>query len=693
MIADNRDDFLRGVTALAQGEPAACLVRGRATGHRGKLAFLFSGQGSQRLGMGRQLYEEFPVFAHALDEVCAHLDPRMDRPLREVVFAAEGSAEAALVDQTLFAQTGVFALEVALFRLVEHWGLRPDYLIGHSIGELAAAHVAGVLSLADAAVLVAARGRLMQALPAGQENGRGAMVSLQASEDEVLALVAGQADRVSVAALNGPHATVISGDEGAVTEIAKALGERGRKTTRLRVSHAFHSPHMEPMLAEFGRVAKKLSFAPPMIPIVSNLTGQLAAAEWLCTPEYWVRHTREAVRFADGIGCLDDQGVTTYLDLGPDGVLAAMARDCLPVSAGVGGNNTEQTNAGQTSACVPLLRRNKPEAEALITAVVQIHVRGVVVDWNAVFAGRDARRVELPTYAFQRQRFWLDTPTTGSRDRSAPHLAGHPHPVGEDVQTKPRTPYPPTVLDTAAAEPGEPAESGELPLRRLAELAEAEQELVLLELVRTNVALILGHLTPEAVDIDRSFKELGFDSLTAVELRDRLAVATELRLEPALLYSYPTPVVLVGYLCKRVLGAGEEVVVPARVSGVCDESIAIVGMGCRYPGGVVSPEDLWELVAAGGDAVGEMPVDRGWDVERFYDADPGRSGKSYVRSGGFLYDADVFDRVFFGISPREACGDGSAAAVVVGGVRGRWWSGLVLIRCRCGVVRPGCLWV
>ncbi|MGW2511605.1 type I polyketide synthase [Streptomyces scopuliridis] len=401
-LATTRTAFEHRAVLLATtdtGDGAPVEVARGGSG-RGALAVLFSGQGSQRLGMGRELYARFPVFAEALDAVLAQLDGELDRPLRGVIWGDDADA----LNDTGFTQPALFAVEVALYRLVRSWGVKPDFLAGHSVGEITAAHVAGVFSLEDACRLVAARARLMRELPAG-----GAMVAVRATEDEITPLLTG---RVSVAAVNGPDAVVVSGDETAVLDLAARLAAEGRKTSRLPVSHAFHSPLMEPMLDAFRAVVEGLALQEPAVPVVSNLTGEVATAGELTDPGYWVRHVREAVRFGDGVRTLAGRGVRTFLELGPDAVLSALVPESVQDPA---------------VTALPVLRKDRPEETAAVTALAGLYTRGVAVDWTGLFAGTGARRVELPTYAFQNERYW-PTVRAVSGDASGLGLvaAGHP---------------------------------------------------------------------------------------------------------------------------------------------------------------------------------------------------------------------------------------------------------------------------
>ncbi|GAA1853532.1 type I polyketide synthase [Myceligenerans crystallogenes] len=518
-VGQDRSALLDALAEIARGDTAVTEAR------PGRTAFVFTGQGSQRLGMGRELYGSEPVFASAFDDVCRHLDPALGRSLREVLFAGDaadgpvtpgGSSgdaaggpagvdggpgevsgdSAAALDQTVFAQAALFAVETALFRLVESFGVRPDFLLGHSIGEVTAAHAAGVLDLADACALVAARGRLMQSAPAG-----GAMVAIEAAEEDVVAtLVPG----AGIAAVNGPAAVVVSGDDAAAEQIAQVWRDRGHRVKRLSVSHAFHSAHMDGILAEFEETISGLTFREPSIPVVSNVTGEVATE--LTVPAYWSRQIRSAVRFHDGVETLRVAGVVRYLELGPDAVLSAL----LPGTAAAA------------------LRARRPERTALLTALGTLHADGLDLDWRRLAAGP---AVELPTYPFQTRRYWLE-PTRAGSAPAGPALPGEPEPGAGD-------------------ETGGPGTSSDLPLTdRLRDLSPQERGPEVLDLVLRQVSHVLGGM---AAAPDRPFRDLGLDSLTAVDLRNRLAAAARTPLPATLVWDHPTPEALAARLLELVL--------------------------------------------------------------------------------------------------------------------------------------------
>ncbi|MGH8570958.1 MAG: type I polyketide synthase, partial [Gammaproteobacteria bacterium] len=366
--------------AFAAEGTTAGLVQGKVNQAPPPVAFLFTGQGAQYAGMGRELYETQPGFRRDLD-LCDGLSKRhLERPLLEVLYAADGA-----LDATAYTQPALFALEYCLGRLWMSWGVVPDVLMGHSLGEYVAACLAGVFSLEDAIRLIAARARLMQQLP-----DDGAMVAVFASEAEVRSALWVLASDLEVAAINGPEHVVVSGRRAALDRVVEHFARQGVETRALKVSQAFHSALVEPMLEELERVAVGVSFSPPQLDIVSNVTGGLAGAE-LAEPGYWRRHARQPVRFCDGMRTLEEQGVGVFLEVGPHPVLLGMGRRCVSRLA---------------LTWLPSLRRGQRDWQAMLDTLAAVYVRGVPVDWRGFDAGYGRRKVRLPTYPFQRQRYW-----------------------------------------------------------------------------------------------------------------------------------------------------------------------------------------------------------------------------------------------------------------------------------------------
>lgn len=482
LVGSDRHGLTTGLARLAAGDPDA--VAGRAK-PLGKTVFVFPGQGSQWLGMGRQLHDRWPVFADAFDAAVVALNRHTRADVRDVIWGDS----AQLLGNTEYAQPALFSIGVALTALLRSWGIEPDLVMGHSVGEITAAHVADVLTLEDAARLVAARGRLMADLPAG-----GVMVAIAAGVEAVAPLLSPD---VAIAAVNAEDSVVVSGAEGPVHALADGFAQQGSRVHRLAVSHAFHSALMEPMMDEFSHLIAGITPHEPRITLVSNMTGQLAEPGY-GSAAYWVEHVRRPVRFVDGVRLAESLGAGVFVEVGPAaGLSAAIGRSL----------------RDEDAAAVAMLTQDRREVEDILDAAGELFCQGTHVVWPAVLSGLAARRVGLPTYGFARQRFWLDS------DGEAPAPVSRAAGLAEELRTLPPE----------------------------------EQHRRLLELVCAHAATVLGHSSGRDIVVDRAFQDFGFESLTGVELRNRLKSATGLALSRTLIFDFPTPSALAAHLRQRLL--------------------------------------------------------------------------------------------------------------------------------------------
>ena len=566
VIGSNQQQLQDKLLQYKLGEEVAGICSGELPNNKTtpKIAFLFTGQGSQYLNMGRQLYQQAPVFRQALDQCDSILSAELEHSLLEVIYPAAGNSSQNLLDQTAYTQPALFAVEYALFQLWRSWGIKPDAVMGHSVGEYVAATVAGVFSLEDGLKLISARGRLMQQLPSGGE-----MVAVMASKSKVEQLIGPYAEKVAIAAINGPETVVISGVAETIKDIVSKLEIEGVKTKQLQVSHAFHSPLMTPMLSEFAHIASQLTYHLPQIPLVSNVTGKMID-DRITNVQYWVNHIRQPVRFAESIQTLHGKGYQVFLEIGPKPILVGMGRQCLSENLAV---------------WLPSLRPGVVEWQQILSSLANLYVRGFKVDWSALYRYDLPQKVRLPTYPFQRQRYWVDTiahqQQTGinfPENISVPLInllhQGETKKLAEKLEkTGKLSPEQlknlPNFLEILVAQyqqeivtdkqqKSPPINSNPEILDKLQGASRKERLEILKSYIKSQVALLIGLDSSQLPDTNQGFAEMGMDSLMAIELKKKLETTLLINLSSTLAFNYPNIAALSRYILEDVMGLNQQ---------------------------------------------------------------------------------------------------------------------------------------
>ena len=504
IVAKTVEQMREYLTQYLNGDHSSGLWIGDGTSSRSSIAFLFTGQGSQYPGMSQQLYTTSPLFRRVFDECDAILYPYLQRSLLDILYSNQ--PDAVHLDDTQYAQPTLFAVEYALAMLWKSWGVQPDWVMGHGLGEYVAACVAGVFSLEDGLKLVAKRARLMQSLPF-----IGAMVAVFTDPEKVAEYLKAEslqatAPGCSIAAINGPQHVVISGSTSDLESICHRFRAEGIRTKRLKVSHAFHSPLMQPILSEFEQIAASISYAQPCISLVSNLTGQ-PVSDAISRPAYWVQHIQQPVQFAAGIQTLSTAGCSIFIEMGPQSTLSGMGRQCLPDDLGI---------------WLPSLRLQQENWSTLLQNLAALSVQGIAIDWAGFDRDYCRQRVALPTYPFQRQHCWIEESTDFSSSDQA---------------------------ETIDLDPVTKANWSQ----QLAEMNPCDRLPLLVSLLQQEFVRVLGVSSADAVEPTRGFFEMGFDSLMLVGLKKRLERALGHSLSPTLGFNYPTISALAGYLLRDVL--------------------------------------------------------------------------------------------------------------------------------------------